>query len=686
MALCSLSTIGSGLFSAAPSGGNLSVDAILPGQTTASAIGISPSGQSIAFVNTSRNVFVSTDYGASFTQVADVTATTAVPIFIRVSDDGRYMAAYTHYQRTLTNNAVAISTDGGASWALALAASGTDVRVFSVSVSASGQYWCISGDGTDPGIYMNNNFGHSASWVKTTMAAAQGNDMSANGQYILVAGNGAPAKYSSDYGVSFGDISTNNVYGRNPACSNDGLFAVLLAAGQPFTAYYSTALDIAAPITNAAASTISTRIQHDSSDTVFVNSDGSECFFINRASDAGQYQIHVSRDNLQTSVPYLPSSLDVSKISVSATTKYMVAWNTGGQLYRITNNELPSPPAFTASSYAASPVTYSTINKYCMAISRNGKYVAVKLVTNAVTTSYSIYVSSDSGLTYTNVYTNASNPNGIDVSILDISNNGRYIMHTDFTGASSTRSVRVSSDGGASFSAPSSGGTGLTLTYGQRHAMSASGQTIAFLLNNNSSTGNVYVSNDYGSTWAFTTFGSQGNNYPYHLSMDKSGQYIALATASNAPGRFFLSSDFGASFTQVTSATGYGTDAYLDADASVVVYGVGFGSSTVLYSTDLSTFTTVTGNTTMQQLQGSTRYNHWLVNSGDPATPYVFINTSNQMSAVTPDFATTSPFWNELSAVSRLSGTDSGNCVLLQATKAGTTGIYLVQTGEVSPW
>jgi hypothetical protein len=87
-------------------------------------------------------------------------------------------------------------------------------------------------------------------------------------------------------------------------------------------------------------------------------------------------------------------------------------------------------------------------------------------------------------------------------------------------------------------------------------AMSASGQYAVFAYSASATTGGIYLSSNYGATWALVS----GTNYPWQsVSMSSSGQYIT-ACCNGTPNNIYISSN-GASFslpsTSLSSIAGW---------------------------------------------------------------------------------------------------------------------------------
>jgi hypothetical protein len=166
--------------------------------------------------------------------------------------------------------------------------------------------------------------------------------------------------------------------------------------------------------------------------------------------------------------------------------------------------------------------------------------------------------------------------------------------------------------------------------------------------------------------------------------MSDSGQYIALATASLSPGRFFLSSDYGSTWVQVaTLANSYGTETFINATGTYVAFGASFSAFNVTYSTDSGTsFSSVIRNTVtedMQQLSG-TRGQTWMV-PGKTADRILYIKkTTNVLNSAATNYTDPIAEYTSLTSVSMLYASSDGRCIIIRGTRGGVVGIYVIRT------
>lgn len=318
------------------------VTSLLAGQTTFSAFGVSRSGQSMVFANTSNQIFLSTDFGVSFQQKTTLPYTCST---ISVSNNGTYILVSRRYFKG--TGSIQLSSDSGTNWTQIGTSSNTNLpslRVFSSGCSATGQYIFVSGDDTGYGIYVNNNFGVGA-WTRPYMGVyTQGGAISDSGQYIIAAGNDVqgPA-YSSNFGVSFVSLTANpaTYNGRSGAISGNGNYVVGTHPVSGGSVWYCSAPAAGATCVSAASTVIAMFNNEIDSDIIFaLNANGSICYFIDRrTTGTTSRRLMVTTDNFQTATVAntLVSGL-IFGIKASSSTKYMLVWN--GSLSLIVNTLL----------------------------------------------------------------------------------------------------------------------------------------------------------------------------------------------------------------------------------------------------------------------------------------------------------------------------------------------------------
>lgn len=187
-------------------------------------LAISDSGQYISGVVMSGYIFVSTDYGVTFTQRGSVKNWWN----ISMSGDGQYQTAVPRGTGTTTATQGYIwrSINYGTTW--------TQVGLLNkswlnVSMSKSGQYQtAVSMSSANPSIgaaivSVSSNYG--STWTTVLSGTTYGSvALSESGQYQVIADTSRKVMLSSDYGATWGQILlTSTGYVQGLAMSDDGM-------------------------------------------------------------------------------------------------------------------------------------------------------------------------------------------------------------------------------------------------------------------------------------------------------------------------------------------------------------------------------------------------------------------------------------------------------------------------------
>lgn len=562
----------------------LTITSILPTQTTMMCINISSDGSSIVFVNGSKNVFVSTNYGVLFTQVADLSTFVTQ---ICISNGGKYIVALQEYDAIGWR--IAVSQSYGYYWTIkSLAAEPWGNN--NMCVSANGKYICMCNGGID-GIWINNNYGNSDYWVQINrdfdayISVTQTPfplpvsyvTISSSGQYIVATVDCEMPSYilySSDFGVSFSLIQSNiNTYGRTLRISSTGDFIIF--GGFQGPTYYSKNITSTSKTFTQAASTVSTLMNASYAiNSMVSNTSGSRIYFLNQDQNNGT--IYLSTDNLQSATIYnnLIANIDGAGIFASSDTKYMLIYF-NGNLQLITDNTLTSPMVTWPAPEILPPLTITNIlptqtTMSCFNISNDGSIIIL------VNTSSQVFISSNHGESFTQVTNLPSKPNQICIS-----NNGTYIgAHIGtglFTSIGTGNAIIISNNSGSTWT------TITTLPYDIINiSMSSTGKYMCasggvF----DSVSGGIWVSNDYGDNTSWTSVNTNVGT-PSEAggsSISSTGQYMMVAHTPNIPPCFFYySNDYGSSFSQINIVTGTpgGRSTYISSTGQFAIF-VGSG-------------------------------------------------------------------------------------------------------------
>ena len=183
----------------------------LASQTSSSAgwsyCNISSSGQYMSAVyqagGTAGGFYLSSNYGQTWNYI---TVTTVQLDAFAMSSSGQYMTCTPSYG---VASYVYISSNYGQNWVPSTLYLTTADNAFSASMSGSGQYQIVS---SNTKIYLSTNYGVSWSVAATVSGNITGSAVSGNGQYMTVSGNGY-INVSSNYGQSWIQTTNTGAYG-----------------------------------------------------------------------------------------------------------------------------------------------------------------------------------------------------------------------------------------------------------------------------------------------------------------------------------------------------------------------------------------------------------------------------------------------------------------------------------------
>jgi hypothetical protein len=311
---------------------SLKITSILSAQTSISCSNISSDGSSIVIVNNAKNVFVSTNYGVSFTQKTDTPIDT-LSCSSCISNGGQYILI------TYNNNTTQplFSNNYGATWnTIVIPGIPTLTTMY---MSCTGQYMSAEGSGH---ISINNNYGNSSNWtIHDPMTSFRFGSMSSSGQYILYINFTATQRicYSTDYGVTFtlDKAIATNANGLNTYVSSTGQFNFILSSsGGANNVLYSTSSANTSSGTFSQTASTGIRamlISNTGKHGLCSNEDGSKIYYSNGVTTTGG--IYVSSDKFGAHVAYYKFATNNFSVQTygSDTTKYML-------IHDVTNNSI----------------------------------------------------------------------------------------------------------------------------------------------------------------------------------------------------------------------------------------------------------------------------------------------------------------------------------------------------------
>ena len=217
----------------------------------------------------------------------------------------------------------------------------------------------------------------------------------------------------------------------------------------------------------------------------------------------------------------------------------------------------------------------STVNYKQCCISWNGQYVLF----TAINASYGPYFSNNGGYTVATISPTVSAAGNFYGCAMSAS--GQYILVANLTTVFLSSNFLTMPLSAVYSSTAYTSVLSVTSTTNSL-AMSASGQYAVFAYSASATTGGIYLSSNYGATWALVS----GTNYPWQsVSMSSSGQYIT-ACCNGTPNNIYISSNGGATFslpsTSLSSVAGW-TSVKVSSSGQ---YQVAAATNYVYYSSD----------------------------------------------------------------------------------------------------
>jgi len=481
-------------------------------------LAVSNSGQYMIFAAASY-IYVSSNFGVYFNSKANVglpgSLSGQLTIFVvSVSGDGKYML----YNNNTAGGAFYLSTDFGNNW------NNTGYNGFGSAISGDGKYMYFSTSGTT--IRVSSNYGVSFTQVTnptSTGSNAYGYCISNSGQYMYARGN-----LSTNFGVSF---QTNSATVAEANCmSYTGQF---LLAGNSFSSNYGVSFTTLSGLTQLRHISISNYAE-----------------YIVGINNSLQLSTSVSSSISTTAVVQNPYWYSVTTDSTGQyvavgsimnqgiwySTDFANTWQSSNQNVGTVQQLANSGTYMLAAINNVSGVYYSSnYGAWWQGAStpNSANYISVAMASSAT---YAIAASNGSGVVYSSTYGQtwqSSNFTTGTYSAVAISSTGQYGL------ASNSTAIYYSTNFGQTFIV-----SGQTSVNTQSLAISSTGQYAVA-----GTTTGIYYSTSYGQTW------SQSNQTAgtwYGINIMSTGQYLV---AGNAGQGLWYSLNFGQTWTQSTSNT-----------------------------------------------------------------------------------------------------------------------------------
>jgi len=567
---------------------------------------ISATGQYMVACSNPGYVYVSSNFGASFTQYSVFgLSTTQTWTSVAISANGQYITAVMD-----TNNESGfayISRDYGQTWTTRTQLSGSTLKCGRCAMSSDGKYQIISIANTGTNYYLSSNYG--SSFESKTFTLSTGGNISApstkwwdiavssSGKYILIStySSNSGCYYSKDYGLTWAQVggivptynynsvamsangqymmfapstSSNTLYVQNNTpgttgstvatyLSSDNIsgagFAscAISADGEYFVALSSTTSSSNVYIVQPTKTTLTNRYSYRSNPIKLLNIQGSVnpiSLLDNSVMFSNQPAILLSAFGQSWSQLDGFSMMSAENIFTSAIGQYILinSANYGTGQLSLSNNYASTFTYFSPSNL------YQNWSDYVC--SANGQYQTAIIDGGfTITTPYASVIA-DNSFNSGNIY--ISNDFGATFrpsvvrantpmawTSVSVSANGQYQTGTVNGSVLNNGGIYISSNYGVSWTQIVPVGTN-TLTNWIESSISATGQFQTALV----SGGFIYRSTDFGITWNPVT--SVGTNNWSFLCLSATGQY---QTAVVNGGFLYNSTNYGATWSANTS-------------------------------------------------------------------------------------------------------------------------------------
>jgi len=486
-------------------------------------------------------LWVSNDYGETFTRLDSVMSTNDAALSTAMNSYGDYMIATRQVGSFGSQRAyIYWSYNSGVNWATGYHDT-IDYNFNGAAMSGVGVYATVLGsDGTSYYVWTSNSFG--SSFTKTYLCAGtkvvQGGcvGMSKSGQYQLLTPPQASSPdvgnfyVSNDYGSSWTTVNLTPV----PLAPNDTFYGCSVSAGGDY-------MTVA-----AYSSTLGQSRTYISSDwgvnwTVISGADVAQA-----VDSSGQFQYQNGRASIDYGNTWSGGqyAYAISVNPTTYTTPYIYGPSTGGNLYKSINQ---------GNTYSVTSLSGFITKVATSGGSNNGKYVAAIVDNNpGGSPSYNLYKSSDYGASWS---TNFSSSGEVMVCCA-VSDDGVYWFAVTYNSGTNSSYIYRSTDSGASWQY-----MGYISGQAINCAMSNIGQYITMVVSTPSGGFyDAYVANssDYGVNWTGAAFDSSGRTYN-DIAISGHGKFRTFVStdSGNTGCRTFYSGDYGVNWSEIYYNAGY---------------------------------------------------------------------------------------------------------------------------------
>jgi len=527
---------------------------------------ISATGQYMVACSNPGYVYVSSNFGASFTQYSVFgLSTTQTWTSVAISANGQYITAVMD-----TNNESGfayISRDYGQTWTTRTQLSGSTLKCGRCGMSSDGKYQIISIANTGTNYYLSSNYGSSFESKTFTLAAGGAISgpttkwwdiaVSSSGKYMLIStySSSSGCYYSKDYGLTWAQVGggIDSTYNYNSvAMSANGQYMMFAPSTSTNTLYVQN---------NSPGTTgLTVAIYLSSSDNI------SGAGFASCAISAdGEYFVALSSTTSSSNVYIVQPVKTTYTNTYSYRTNPIKLLNIQGSVNPIAllDNSVmfSNQPSILLSVFGQS---WSQLDGFSMMSAENiftsaiGQYILINSGTYG-TGQLSLSNNYASTFTYfspSNLYQNwndyVCSANGqYQTAVID----GGFTITTPYASVIADNSfnsgnVYISNDFGATFR-PSVVRANTPMAW-TSVSISANGQYQTGTVNGSVlNNGGIYISSNYGVSWTqIVPVGTNTLTNWVEMSMSATGQF---QTALVSGGYIYTSSDFGITWNPVTS-------------------------------------------------------------------------------------------------------------------------------------
>ena len=573
-------------------------------------------------INSPAGIYVSSNYGATWSNPNTATITTLGHIEVCMSTNGQYQYAMFNGS-SATNYNIYMSSNYGATWSPTTLSS---TNFCGICCDSSGQniFATINVNGvtsTLAGIYKSTNYGSSWSQVYTSASYWFGICCDAYGQIIYAVVTTSTVYKSINGGTSWASVTGSpSTSWYVPKCDKTGRYLYIgIGYVSPFgTTYkYDNTLNTWTT-TTAPTGTSLINVCCDYTGQYVASAQDNSGGLISISSDYGSTWSTISGyKNWWGGIScdasgknFYAGTHSTGSIGTTGSPIYKIAFLADGRpgvptgVTAVAGNGQSTVswtvPAYTGLTAITGYTVTSSPGGFTATVSAGSTTATVTGLTNGTAYTFTVVATNSLGNSPSSAPSSSVTPTVYTFTVLDPSYNNWRSIATSSNGQyiSATGLISTTGSTGASSGIYTSSNYGVTWTkssslYSQCVCMSTNGQ-IQYAINS-SGTAQLNKSSDYGATWSVL---SNSPNVPtwFYICCDNSGQNVYACTASS--GSIYKSADAGATWstTSAPTATNWFSmccDAYGQNVFAIVTNGSGASSGVYKSSNYGSTWTQI---------------------------------------------------------------------------------------------